>query len=139
MISRLMLLWEVLTEQRYVNWTRIGEWQCRTLPGCKRTRWKYRKENINRCFPQHRLEAQIVNNYQIVNFLDITLYFNNGKFRTYGKTSNNPQYIDMYSRSKSLLKLYAQRGEYYIAPQQRDLIPIKRHSPICQMQLQKFR
>ena len=36
-------------------------------------------------------------NYQIVNFLDITLNLNNGKFKPYRKPNNNPQYVDSRS------------------------------------------
>ena len=67
------------------------------IPGTNRRDADIARKRLFNVFRQISLKITVEINHQIVNFLDITLNLNNGKFTPYRKPNNDPLYINSSS------------------------------------------
>ncbi len=81
------------------------------------------RKKLHTAFQQIGLKITAQVNHQIVNFLDITLNLNNGKFAPFRKPNNQPQYVNSHSNHppsiiKQIPKSINQRLSYLSSDQQ---------------------
>ncbi len=81
------------------------------------------RKKLHNAFQQIGLTITAQVNHQIVNFLDITLNLNNGKFAPFRKPNNQPQYVNSHSNHppsiiKQIPKSINQRLSYLSSDQQ---------------------